>query len=619
MDALRPESKPIFGKLIGSLKNPDGKVETQSKGDRKLVVITASNGQKIYWWVEKNEDLVISDNPDPIIAALDGKSPDASNHPVRTALVKAEGAFAPIAVAFLDFEASPGALASTTALLGKIDLTGLKRFEYRVGTEGEAIREEVRLVAPNPRSGILAMFDQPKFDAKNLPPMPESVNTFFAASLDFAKLYGQIRDLAKASKSSAAETIASMESSVKAKGKMKLREDVLGRIGPRFVMYAQPEKAKAGPLSNIGVIGLQVPTGAILIEMKDAKATPKMVDDLISYANKEMKARMAASMPAEPEGTPKKTGRSTAATKKAAPSPEFKSTIGPPKMFTLHLPTQFAAMTNVKLTVAVGKKYIAIGSSPIAAKDALATETKTKTGPLASSSALKAIEGVPSGLILLAVDDPKETLPDSLANYPEHLQAILDLRSALAGAPVPLPDLAGQNGDRNRQPTGPGGQQLPLRANPGGGGAGSTPPPGDPNSAASRPGGTEAKALLKFMWTRANFRNRRQSSPCCSLAPRRSRLTTSQFICFRGVHFSTWEPWRLETRSLRCKISSKAAFFRHRRRQLEVRSVPAAECRLEIVHRPAAPAGEPARIGRIEPGACSTRTVRFATVSRPCL
>ena len=45
---------------------------------------------------------------------------------------------------------------------------------------------------PAPRTGIPALFDQPAFDARHLPPLPAGARGFTVLSLDAARLYDQV-------------------------------------------------------------------------------------------------------------------------------------------------------------------------------------------------------------------------------------------------------------------------------------------------------------------------------------------------------------------------------------------------------------------------------------------
>ena len=145
------------------------------------------------WWTE-GDDLVVSlvspSGVDAIVAVLDGREPNAVDHPNRLALTKSADApgFEPVGLAFFDMAALPSLPPQAVAL----GLDKIKRFDYRWGFHGPAIQSILGAVVPAPRTGIPALFDQPTFDARHLPPLPGGLSGFTVFSLDPARLYGQI-------------------------------------------------------------------------------------------------------------------------------------------------------------------------------------------------------------------------------------------------------------------------------------------------------------------------------------------------------------------------------------------------------------------------------------------
>ena len=55
------------------------------------------------------------------------------------------------------------------------------------------MRTVIRAIAPAPRRGVLALLDQPTFDAQSLPPIPAGVHGFIVLSLDVPKTYDRDR------------------------------------------------------------------------------------------------------------------------------------------------------------------------------------------------------------------------------------------------------------------------------------------------------------------------------------------------------------------------------------------------------------------------------------------
>ncbi len=253
-------------------------------------------------------------------------------------MIRPDGPFLPLFVAFADAEASPAVLETLKSFI-KIDLKGVKRFDYRWGLDGDALRDEFRIVSPSPRTGVLTIFDQPTFDARSFPPLPPGVSNFTIIAVDPGRFYGQIEALLTAASPNVAPTFRAMESAVKDATGLRLREDVLAKLGTRMTFYTSP--VKKGLSFGLPAVGVQVPKGALLLEMKDAEGVGKMLDVLLPMANKEMAKRMASFFPPP--------AQNAGDAKKAAPAAtlEFKVTGEKPKTWSLILPNQWAALTNL--------------------------------------------------------------------------------------------------------------------------------------------------------------------------------------------------------------------------------------------------------------------------------
>ncbi len=106
------------------------------------------------WWAE-GDDLVVSlvspTGVDAIIAALDGREPNAVDHPTRTALKRGDDApgFEPVGLAFFDMAALPPLPREAVAL----GLDRIKRFDYRWGFHGPAIQSIIGVVVPGAAHG----------------------------------------------------------------------------------------------------------------------------------------------------------------------------------------------------------------------------------------------------------------------------------------------------------------------------------------------------------------------------------------------------------------------------------------------------------------------------------
>ncbi len=192
------------------------------------------------WWFE-NGDLVVSNRPDLVMSVLDGKEPNAVDHPLRVDLFKAKEGFQPVAAGFLDITALPP-LPPQAVQLG---LDGLKRIEIQWGIQDDAIVAVLGAVAPAPRRGILALLDQPTFNIRSLPPLPASSTAFAVLSLDFAKTYDQFVELVKQSNPQGGDGFAQLEAAFRQRFGIELRNDLLASLGPKLSLYSQPSNAGA--------------------------------------------------------------------------------------------------------------------------------------------------------------------------------------------------------------------------------------------------------------------------------------------------------------------------------------------------------------------------------------
>ena len=119
---------------------------------------------------------------DGIIAALDGKTPSAVKHPLVQAISQPEGGFQPVCFAFADTANCPAIPTRLTELLHAMGAEwGVERIDAPMGFDGDALVTVSRIVAPKPRKGPLAVFDQPTFAKTAVLPLPVGVNSFVAS------------------------------------------------------------------------------------------------------------------------------------------------------------------------------------------------------------------------------------------------------------------------------------------------------------------------------------------------------------------------------------------------------------------------------------------------------
>ena len=165
---------------------------------------------------------------------LDRRQPSAIDHPLRAELVKAEDGFQPAAIGFHRYGGRWSRFRPHRSISA---LDGLKRIELRWGFQDAALLSSLRVVAPAPRRGVLALLDQPTFGIDSLPPLPANVTGLFVMSIDLAKSYDQVDALMKLVGS--ARDNGSHEPGILAHHGMDLRKDLLGHLGPRLAFYTQ--------------------------------------------------------------------------------------------------------------------------------------------------------------------------------------------------------------------------------------------------------------------------------------------------------------------------------------------------------------------------------------------
>ena len=155
------------------------------------------------------------------------------DHPLRAELSKVENGFQPAAVGFLDM----AALEPLSSGMVGLGLDSLKRIELRWGFQDDALLSVLRLVAPEPRRGMLALLDQTTFRLDSLPPIPADVSGFTVMSIDLPRTYDQVDLLIKQADPDA--KVGLTNPAVLAQRGLDLRRDFLAHLGPLIALYTQ--------------------------------------------------------------------------------------------------------------------------------------------------------------------------------------------------------------------------------------------------------------------------------------------------------------------------------------------------------------------------------------------
>ena len=408
--AANGKARSVVDRLLRVGVHPRAQVQTMEKpGGRKVQVLGDPRRGGTAWWTE-GDDLVVSllapTGVDAILASLDGREPSAREHPTRAALARSddEPGFVPVGLAFCD-RAAFGPLPRQAVALG---LDKVKQIDYRWGFHDRAIGSIVGVVAPAPREGIPALFDQPTFDAKHLPPLPSGLAGFTVVSLDTARLYDRFFALLKRIvPPQAAGADEEIRKAVDRTLGLNLRDEFLAHLGRRFVWYTIPTRVNAAtnPLAGFAQGMVFVPKTSILIEVKDHEAIARALDVLAGRVNRAMRSLADATVSGEVG--------------------EFKRLKGEENGRVLSLPASIVPMAaGLRPTWLLGQKAMVLASSPATARRALDRDERSQTGGLPPGDPLaKVLRQLPDRLVFLTVDDVGQSmLPEVLVSLPNLLE-----------------------------------------------------------------------------------------------------------------------------------------------------------------------------------------------------
>ena len=351
-------------------------IATRQVGGRTLSTVTVPPKATWTWWSE-GSDLVIlppgTDNSEAVIAAIENKTPSMLTNPIRSSMMNGGTKFETALLGFFDISR----VRPMPPEAAKMGLDGLKRIDVRWGFDEEATVSELRILAPAPRQGVLALLDGPTLDQTTLPPIPAGIASWTALSISPALLYDKIVAIAKMTNPRAEDHIGQVEASMQQTLGFKFKEDLLAQLGPKWLIYAAPETGKV--------------RAAVTVEVRDPGTFKATLDKVAAYAGKALAGAPAGKAPKLvalgdgsgykvilPEGT---------------------------------IPPQAAALIDP--TILLGKSSLAIGLTEDEAKAAASAPAWTP-----KEAFVKPFSKVPGKLIMLSVDDPRTTIPDLIANTP---------------------------------------------------------------------------------------------------------------------------------------------------------------------------------------------------------
>lgn len=419
---------PLLASLPKQLEGAGVQAVKSTKGAREVNEIKSAEGEtNATWWYE-GDDLVVAfaDAANAVIAAIEQPETSAVRHPIRADLAKAGDGYSPVLSAFVDLSA----IQVLPPALAQMGLDGVKRVELRWGIQDEAVFGELRLVAPSPRRGLLALLDDsPTFNRQNLPPIPQGSSRFAVVSLEPAKFYDRITGVVKDMQDGGVDPVDQWENTIQRELGINLRADVLARLHPPLTMVSKPAPAAivAGVAAALGEMSLA-------LKVDDSAAFAKTMDEVVARVNKAL-----AAPPAPGD---------------AGPPPQFKPLEGGDRGYDLHLPPQMAvALGNMRPTLVIGPNHVALGSTRAVARQGLDLAMGAG-GWIPPRDAESLAKRLPSSMVLLQVSDPRDTLPGIIASLPQLAQmfnlAVNQARPNEAGPlieidPDSLPDAESMN------------------------------------------------------------------------------------------------------------------------------------------------------------------------------
>jgi hypothetical protein len=387
-----------------------------------------------------------------VLDAIEAKRPDASAHPGRAAAL-AEGrdiaSFEPDGLFFIESRGGgllkaladdprlpslpnlalpaglPGLAPKPNDPAPALGLDGIKRVVGRWGFHGKALWTDVRIEAPAPRKGLLALLDGPTFRKDRLPPMPKGAGAFAVGALDPVRYLDAFTALVKATDADAAKELAAAldvaERAVRDATGQRLREDLLAHLKPAWCVYAAPGGWNGKPDEAAAVV---------VLEVDDAPAFGKTLDALAARGNAALR---------DLEGV--------AANAADLPSLAFERLPAPGRGYRLASPSGLVVWLSDVMapTVALTRSSVVVAIRPEQARAAVEAESGAGPKWAPDAETARALEALPADLAFLAVGNPRDSSwPDAIAGLPATVQFLgnyVDHSVANAAATSPGSDL----------------------------------------------------------------------------------------------------------------------------------------------------------------------------------
>jgi prepilin-type processing-associated H-X9-DG protein len=289
-----------------------------------------------------------------------------------------------------------------------LGLDGVKRIEMCWGFENEAIVSYARLVAPTPRRGLLALMDQPTFNADTVLPLPEGLTDYAVLSIDWTKVIDMARDMPQTRE----QTIQALAQLRQMTG-FDLRDDLLGALGPQWAFYSMPQKIEAPgtPLGGLGSWVLNPPKLAAVVQVKDRERLEASVKKIIDLTNDQL-ARQAQ-----------------------GPGPRVRVEPSRDGGYIIDIPPAVAPLpAGIRPAIRFSDTMAALGISPEVAQAALDAKP--------AADIKEALKPFGDRLTFFQQTDPRGSVPELLANVPFFLGLMAQGARDDANAPAFMKSLA---------------------------------------------------------------------------------------------------------------------------------------------------------------------------------
>lgn len=298
----------------------------------------------------------------------------------------------------------------------RLGLDGVRRVVVRWGFQGKALVTATRIEAPRPHKGVLDLLDPKPFKKDALPPIPSGARSVVIAAFEPAKGYAKLVELCKQIEPAAAKDIDRFEQVVRATTGQRLREDLLGHLGPAWTLVNFASPTPKDPNNTRPAI----PAG-----VDDPDAFARVLDGLAERLNAHFRE------PSKPGEGP------------VAPVLALERLEPPARGYKLTSPSNLVLWLGpFEPTVQVGRSVVAFAFHPAHANAALAADLGAEGRWSPAGEVAEALRGLPDELTLLAVGDPRDSSwPAGLAVLPDRAQLFAASATSMdvtgTGGPIP--------------------------------------------------------------------------------------------------------------------------------------------------------------------------------------